>query len=86
MQPSFFNICNPRCPFGTKVRSTCVIDTNGICQVQSEYDNDVESTMDIVKTKYWSFEIQRDTMVIIEPEGWLLLRVHWGAIMLSAQN
>ncbi len=67
--------CNFGCPFGPNVLFTSVTDANGICQVPSENYTDVESMMYVAKEKYWPFEVQKKTIVFLEPEGWLQLRI-----------
>ena len=53
-----------------------VTDANGICKVPSEHYNNGASEMNVVKAKYWPFEVQKNTTVYITPEGWLKLQVH----------
>ena len=68
--------CNYGCPFGAKVLFTGPTNDNGICSVPAEHYNDVTATMNVVKDKYWPFTIQRNTLVTLEPEGWLKLKIH----------
>ena len=70
--------CNFGCPFGANVLFTDVTDANGICKVPSENFNDIESGMNVVKPKYWPFEVQKSTIVFLEPEGWVQLRIQKG--------
>jgi len=68
--------CNYGCPFGATVLFQGVTDDNGICQVPSGNYGDTESYMVVWKTKYWPFEVQKNTTVYITPEGWLQLRIN----------
>lgn len=68
--------CNFGCPFGPKILFSSITDENGICQVPSENYNDTTSQMNVTKTKYWPFKVQKNTTVAITPEGWLQLRIH----------
>src|SRR4030095_8300700 len=68
--------CNYGCPLGGTTLFKGVTDDNGICQVPSANYSDATSEMNVVKPKYWPFEVQKNTTVSITPEGWLQLRIH----------
>lgn len=68
--------CNYGCPFGPNILFTGVTDNNGICRVSSKIYNDSTVEMNVTKAKYWPFEVQKNTIVSITPEGWMQLLIH----------
>ena len=67
--------CNYGCLFGPHIFFTGVTDSKGICKVPTENYTDVESQLNVMKTNYWPFAVQKNTMVFLVPEGWVQLRI-----------
>jgi hypothetical protein len=63
------------CSFGTTTVFSGKTDNSGIVNVPSSAYNDVTIQLNVGKSDYLPFEVQRSTNLLLRPKGWLRLRI-----------
>lgn len=70
-----FNCGSLGCAVSYKTVFSGTTDNNGIVNVSSPAYQDVSNELNVTKSDYLPFEVQRNTTLLLRPKGWLRMRI-----------